>query len=38
MTREDLQAIVDIVERAQARAAASEKRPEWDEGLGLGTH
>jgi hypothetical protein len=38
MTREELQALVDIVERAQARAAAGEKRPEWYEGLGLGSH
>ncbi len=37
MTREELQAIVDIFERAQARAAAGERRPEWYEGLDLGS-
>ena len=37
MTREDLQAIVDIFERAQVKAAAAEKRPEWYEGLDLGS-
>jgi hypothetical protein len=37
LTREELQAIVDISERAHARAAAGEKRPEWYEGLNLGS-
>jgi hypothetical protein len=38
MTREELQALVDIIERAQARAAAGEKRPAWHEGLDLESH
>jgi hypothetical protein len=37
MNRDELQAIVDILERAQARAAAGEKLPEWYEGLNLGS-
>jgi len=37
LTREELQAIVDIQERALARAAAGEKPPVWDEGLNLDT-
>jgi len=37
LTREELQALVDIEERAQARMAAGEKRPEWYEGLDLGS-
>jgi hypothetical protein len=35
MTREELQAIVDIHDRAQARAAAGERPAEWCEGLDL---
>jgi hypothetical protein len=36
LTREELQAIVDICDRAEARAAAGERPPEWYEGIGVG--
>jgi hypothetical protein len=38
LTREELQTLVDLFERAKVREAAGEKRPAWYEGLDLDSH